>query len=210
MDYKKIYNSLITRGKSRKLNCYVEKHHIIPRCLGGSDDDDNLVELTPEEHYLAHQLLVKIYIGNHSLVKAAAMMITNRPSNKMYGWLRRRFSAAKSIEQSGNGNSQYGTKWARHELFGRVKIKSVLLEEYISQGWFIGSFKEVNVNKRCYVDPIKREKDILLYREYYKTYCKYGFEEFVKQTDYKYSKANLVARFSKLLPEFKPQNGKKR
>ena len=27
--------------------------------MGGTDDEENLVELTPEEHYVAHQLLVK-------------------------------------------------------------------------------------------------------------------------------------------------------
>jgi len=29
--------------------------------MGGSDDKSNLVDLTPEEHFLAHQLLLKIH-----------------------------------------------------------------------------------------------------------------------------------------------------
>lgn len=33
------------------------KHHIIPKHAGGSDDSDNLVELTPEEHAEAHHKL---------------------------------------------------------------------------------------------------------------------------------------------------------
>ena len=33
------------------------KHHIIPRHAGGTDSADNLVELTIEEHALAHKLL---------------------------------------------------------------------------------------------------------------------------------------------------------
>ena len=33
------------------------KHHIIPKHMGGSDDPSNLVELTPEEHALAHKKL---------------------------------------------------------------------------------------------------------------------------------------------------------
>ena len=40
---------------------YVEKHHIIPKSEGGDDSDDNLVNLTAREHYVAHLLLAKIY-----------------------------------------------------------------------------------------------------------------------------------------------------
>ena len=95
MNYEKIYDSLISNAQNRILETYTETHHIVPKCIGGTDNINNLVELTPEEHYLAHQLLVKIYRQNHSLVKAAAMMIPNRPSNKMYGWLKRRFAKAQ-------------------------------------------------------------------------------------------------------------------
>jgi len=71
MNYYKIYQSLVERGKNRSLGeAYKETHHIIPRCMGGSDDKDNLVDLTPEEHFLVHQLLVKIYPKEYGLVKA--------------------------------------------------------------------------------------------------------------------------------------------
>ena len=46
---------------------YVERHHILPKCVGGGDESENLVPLTPEEHYLAHQLLVKMHPDNHRL-----------------------------------------------------------------------------------------------------------------------------------------------
>ena len=60
MNYKKIYNALIERAQNRIIDGYAEKHHIIPRCMNGTDDKENIVELTPEEHFVAHQLLVKI------------------------------------------------------------------------------------------------------------------------------------------------------
>ena len=44
-------------------NGYVERHHILPRALGGTDDSSNLVALTAREHFLAHMLLAKIYGG---------------------------------------------------------------------------------------------------------------------------------------------------
>ncbi len=95
MNYNSIYEKLITNAKSRSLDGYTERHHIIPQCLGGSDDASNLVDLTPEEHYLAHQLLVKIYPDNASLIYAARMMTISSPKadrskNKLFGWLRRK------------------------------------------------------------------------------------------------------------------------
>ena len=94
MDYLKIYDKLIERARTRKLNIYVERHHIIPVCMNGSDDPENLVELTPEEHYVAHQLLVKIHPDNDKLVYAVHMMCMPRPgrmNNKLHGWLKRKY-----------------------------------------------------------------------------------------------------------------------
>ena len=57
MNYKKIYENLMSRAKNRSiLQGYTEKHHIVPVCIGGDNDKENIVKLTPEEHYLAHQL----------------------------------------------------------------------------------------------------------------------------------------------------------
>jgi len=95
MNYQRIYDRLIERGKNRVLTEYTESHHILPRCLGGSDDKDNLVDLTPEEHYLCHQLLVKIHPDDSKLLNAALFMTANgmgRRSNKVYGWLKRKYS----------------------------------------------------------------------------------------------------------------------
>ena len=105
---------LINRALNRHNEYYTERHHILPRCMGGSDKVGNMVNLTPEEHYVAHQLLIKMYPGNHALVKAAQMMVPNRPSNKLYGWLRRKFADSQSVAQSGSGNTQYGTRWIHH------------------------------------------------------------------------------------------------
>jgi hypothetical protein len=101
MNYQKIHDRIIDRAKNRKLDCYKERHHIIPRCMGGTDDSFNLVDLTPEEHYVCHQLLVKIYPNNSKLVYATLAMSMAGPnnrfrSNKIYGWLRRKVSEAAS------------------------------------------------------------------------------------------------------------------
>jgi hypothetical protein len=76
MNYKKIYDNLITsrRTINKTLQEYVEVHHIVPKCLGGSDLPDNLVPLTYREHYLAHWLLTKIYPNNNKVLWAFSLM----------------------------------------------------------------------------------------------------------------------------------------
>lgn len=87
MNYQKHYDLLINRAKNRKLDVYVEKHHVIPKCIGGSNDPDNLVELTAEEHYIAHMLLAKIYFHVPPIINAAFMMAAR--NNKVFGWIMR-------------------------------------------------------------------------------------------------------------------------
>lgn len=163
---------------------------------------------------------MKITVGNHALAKAAAMMIPNRPSNKMYGWVRRRFSEAQSAAQTGSGNSQYGTRWKWISNVDLKENRKIPFDIDTPSGWVPGLNvwtsieKEFKKKKAALLKQQemqnKIETDTALYREYYNIYTKVGYDEFVRKTGYRFSKANLVQRFSKLLPEFLPQNGKKR
>jgi len=74
VNYQKHYDKLINRAKWRKLEGYGEKHHIVPKCLGGGEQASNKVKLTAEEHYVAHQLLVKIYPKITKLAYALVFM----------------------------------------------------------------------------------------------------------------------------------------
>ena len=62
MNYQDHYNRLIETRKSRSIvenTCY-ERHHIIMRSMGGTDDSENIVKLTPREHFIAHWLLCSL------------------------------------------------------------------------------------------------------------------------------------------------------
>jgi len=61
VDYVAVYDELIERARDRSRQGYMERHHIVPRCLGGGDQSSNLVYLTAREHFLAHKLLVRIH-----------------------------------------------------------------------------------------------------------------------------------------------------
>ena len=124
MNYEKHYNFLISRSKTRILEGYSEKHHIVPRCMGGTNDAENLVQLTAEEHYVAHQLLVKMYPNIPGLVYAAkAMTVSNhrvdRVTNKLYGWLRKRHAIAVSETHKGKPKSEEHRRKISKALTGR-------------------------------------------------------------------------------------------
>jgi len=118
MDYQAAYDRLIFRAICRedapsKLTGYVEKHHIVPRSMGGSDKKVNLVALTPREHYIAHHLLYKIhrtkamaYAWNcMAKVKNDSREIV-RLTSSQYDIIRKKLSE----NQSGQRNSFFGKK----------------------------------------------------------------------------------------------------
>jgi len=80
MNYQKIYDALIHRAQNRILNqeTYCEIHHIIPRCLSGTDHAENLVRLTLREHFFAHLVLCKIYPDHIGLYRAVFLMSNTR------------------------------------------------------------------------------------------------------------------------------------
>lgn len=102
MNYRKAYNNLIERAQNRNILGYSEKHHIVPKCLGGSNKKSNIVRLTAREHYIAHVLLVKIYPKERKLIYAAAYMCSSsknhkgRSGNRIYEWLKIQRSKAMS------------------------------------------------------------------------------------------------------------------
>lgn len=110
MHYETHYDRLMERAKDRILEGYTEKHHVNPRCLGGSNDSDNIVVLTAEEHYVAHLLLIKMYPGDLSLLWASIYMAGGNSKmsrkNKLYGWQRRQFAEALSIRMTGSKVSE--------------------------------------------------------------------------------------------------------
>ena len=94
MDYHKVYNALISFRKSNPLeksdSTYTEVHHILPRCMGGSNDPVNLVRLTVREHFIAHRLLTKIYPESKGASLAVLLM-----QRQMYGMV----SSSKEFER---------------------------------------------------------------------------------------------------------------
>ena len=133
MNYQKIYNNLINRSKDRSTKGYVEKHHIIPRCLGGTDSKENIVNLYPEEHYLAHLLLCKLNKNNSKLLYAAmnmtsgSMINNGKRNNKAYGWLRRQYAKAMSGDNNPSRQNPNLQKEASKKRIGQTRSKETKL-----------------------------------------------------------------------------------
>lgn len=78
MNYARIYAEFIRDRlqKQPEKPEYFEIHHIKPRCLGGGDEPDNLIRLTPEDHYFAHMLLAHVHGGKMWLAAMAMARLT--------------------------------------------------------------------------------------------------------------------------------------
>ena len=60
--YERWHDQIVARARKRKIkHGYFERHHIIPRSHGGSDEKSNLVNLTYREHFLIHWILTKMH-----------------------------------------------------------------------------------------------------------------------------------------------------
>jgi len=158
MNYKKIYNNIIEYRKNNILDSgYTEKHHIIPRSINGSNDTDNIVELTAREHFICHFLLAKMYEKytfewykmNHAFLMMKSQSIyQNRYFNsRLYDFMRENFSEVMSKNQLGEKNSQFGKMWIYNSTtYDSKKIdKSVQLPN----GWCIGRVSKNTKRKIC-------------------------------------------------------------
>jgi hypothetical protein len=116
MNYALTYSKLIAKAKARVcVDGYVERHHILPKALGGSDDSSNLVALTAREHFVAHFLLAKIYGG--SMWHAVTMMSKDGRINS------RLFEIArKKLSQKMLGNSMTLGRKASYEERLRMSL----------------------------------------------------------------------------------------
>jgi transposase len=83
--YKKLYAKFINSRRNLIRDGFIERHHIKPKCIGGSNEPLNIIELTPREHFFAHLLLYKIYPTNIKIAKGlSAMAYGNK--KKLNSW----------------------------------------------------------------------------------------------------------------------------
>ena len=107
--YTKWYMRLVSTPSTAE---YTERHHIIPKCLGGTDDESNLVNLSAKQHFIAHLLLPKMVPGKRNqekLLYALRAMANLRNSkqryavgSRIYGIIRTQLACAGMSEEQKN------------------------------------------------------------------------------------------------------------
>ena len=80
--YQTWYQNITDRARFRTLEGYTERHHVIPKSVGGNDDPGNLVNLTAREHFICHWLLTKIYTGKEKYQMLSALRGMRRENTK--------------------------------------------------------------------------------------------------------------------------------
>ena len=129
--YNQWYTNITERAKNRHLETYTESHHIVPRSLGGGDEPNNLVNLTPREHFVCHWLLVKMTTGqeHHKMLNALRMMRAEKKGQhryntkitaRVYESIKQEYAKLQSESLKGKGNGFYGKT---HTPEAREKIR---------------------------------------------------------------------------------------
>ncbi len=97
--YYNIISHAINRGK---IDVYTEKHHIIPRSMGGTDRKTNLARLTAREHCLVHLLLVRMTEkeNHYKMVTAIWYMLHSYKTDDSYRLNSRVFQKIREIHSS--------------------------------------------------------------------------------------------------------------
>lgn len=135
--YQTWYQQIIDRARGRTLTGYVERHHVVPHSLGGSDHADNLVRLTAREHFVCHWLLTKIYTGEsrYKMLDALRMMRAEKKGQKryktkitarVYERIKKEYAQLQSQRYSGENNPMYGDKFYRSDE-GKKRQREAIL-----------------------------------------------------------------------------------
>lgn len=109
--YTNWYFNIINNTKNKQYSKeYCENHHIIPKCIGGLDNFDNLVKLSAREHYICHLLLTKMTHGeNNRKMKFALWRMTHcndrqnryKLNNRQYEKIKKAMSNALKEQNTG-------------------------------------------------------------------------------------------------------------
>lgn len=140
------YLELIEYRRYRKISetTYIEKHHILPKSIGGNDSNENLILLTAREHFVAHLLLSKMFSGTSKIKMVVALraMKNLNVTGKRHVCNSREFELVKTI------NSRLFKKLGKECADERA-----LQEHLLNEGINLEQLKEKGLCKTCGINP---------------------------------------------------------
>jgi hypothetical protein len=130
--YNHWYYNIIYKAHARLENySYTERHHIIPKSLGGSNKKENIVVLTAREHFICHILLTKMTEGQNRIKMVHAAVGMKRARNyqeryinaRLYAKLKEEFALISSQRNLGKKASKETCKKLSKASKGKPKSK---------------------------------------------------------------------------------------
>lgn len=162
--YTKWYFNIIQAAKLRENFCYVEKHHIIPTSLGGSNSTTNIIALLPREHYICHLLLTKMTDGQNRYKMCFALSMMSKvknigsgryaPSNKIYEYARKQFKLALTEYWTDENKAIHAEKISKATK-GIIKRSDQAKENYRNKPWT--DLAKANRLSNCLASAAKRK-----------------------------------------------------
>lgn len=191
--------------------------------MGGTDDENNLVNLTAREHYIAHLLLVKVTEQNGDETAHSKMLYafncmkwgrcdgerSFKFNSRLYQKVKKHYSELRRAMMKTSHNPSFGKKWVMNRQLQKCKCvdSSYVLED----GWEYG---------RCFFNPDvlkkrelakqkikeRQEQRIQKWREMYLFFVKHNndFNLMAKTFNYVYTRNNFMNACKKFLPEYIP------
>lgn len=220
MDWQKLYDELIEKRKNTPAECNYETHHIVPKCIGGLNDNTNLVRLYYREHFIAHLLLSRIYKNTQYYYKMmCAVNCFNRMKvkhNRDYDTKRMQYSEVlKNAIKNGDVviiNPSEGKHWYHND---ETQENKLFFDTDVESGWVKGRvlYNHVTTNKYK-LRHIAYEREVLIKKQVlhdmYVDYCTFGWLYVKDKYTYTKTRHNFIQVCMRNLPEFVTQKGKKR
>jgi len=150
--YTKWYYDIIANAQGRILEGYTEKHHIIPKSLGGLDINKNLVNLLAREHFICHWLLTKMVLSKKQKYQMwnafSCMLYRELPGKtrykvtpKIFENIKKEGAKIKSWKMTGKNNPMFGKMRESHPAYGRKWTNEQRKNSSISHTGYVRSLE---------------------------------------------------------------------
>ena len=164
-----INNIIQERGQWNKelRQTYCERHHIIPKCLGGLPktntwtQHENIIWLTAREHFIAHKLLAQEFPKNRAIVSAWCMMAFPKGKTKRdYEITPEEYEALRLLISEHNKKNNFGLDENGHPAnYGKpmseeqkAKLSAAKLGKKISKNTEQGRANKSAAMKKRYLE----------------------------------------------------------
>ena len=150
--YTKLYYNIINSATSISNNEYTEKHHIIPKSIGGTDNQSNIIKLTGRQHFVCHWLLTKMVNGKakNKMIFAVNKMMSNSKNQNRYKITCRKYELLKIQFAKANlfNNKEWQLLQRNNNHIGKKRSEET--KQKLRDSWAINKNNRIGINHPSY------------------------------------------------------------